>query len=126
MEKLTEIEMLDKVLEWFAMDLETLKKLQPIQSREFVRSDSSLSDLMKFYPELNNYEFLHWSNLILKKLVKDDYLSCENGLYSITFEGKIFSKQGGYKQAILIQNAESTRVETLASSQHGLAKQLLP
>src|SRR5690348_1855058 len=100
--QLTEIQMLDKVLQWFAKSPDEIDR-QPFTSRQSILKGNISGSIVKEYPELNTKEFLEWEDLILEKLVKDKYVSKLNELYSITFDGKIFSKAGGYKIFIRIQ-----------------------
>jgi hypothetical protein len=70
--------------------------------------------------------------LILEKLKKDGFGEVmlptpglpESITAILTFEGRVFVEQGGYKQKQLDQNAEKNRVEKLETSQRELMKRL--
>jgi len=89
--------MLDKVLEWFAMDIDDIDK-NPLVTRINVIRETAYSNMCKTMKELNVPEFIVYNDVIIEKLVKDGYLSQDRALLSITFEGKLFSKQGGYRE----------------------------
>ncbi len=97
---LTPMYMLDKVLEWFSMEPDEMGLGEQATPRvDVLEKDASRLIAAKFI-ELNSSEFLLWKNLIYQKLIKDKYLFDEGGTkYSITFDGKIFCKQGGYANA---------------------------
>ena len=99
------IEMLDKVLIWFSMDVSEMS-LGALIPRSAASKDVALKNIVEIFPELNSPEFLIYSDLILGKLVRDKYLIVLNPqtpiapLYSITFDGKYFSENGGYGEQI--------------------------
>jgi hypothetical protein len=115
---LTPIEMLNKALEWFAMDIGDTNPNNFIP-RENASKNTLLNDMTRTFIELDTTDFLLYSDLILNKLVDEKYLNYykESGIigmerYSITFDGKLFSKDGGYikqseRELIRIKNLET-------------------
>lgn len=100
---LTPYEMLDKTLDWFAMDVDKMGLGVHLLTREWVSGQAALKDMVEIFRELNTVEFLLYSELILNKLVSDGYLmkhppGYDHDMYSITFEGKLLSINGGYKK----------------------------
>jgi hypothetical protein len=93
-------EMIDLVLKWFAMDTREIVSKRPAVTREFVSFDDAAKSGIDFFPQLNNTEYLMHYRPIFEKLVKDGYIKKEYDLYSITFEGKMFSKAGGYAEQL--------------------------
>jgi len=129
MEKISPIEMLDKVLHWFAADFNDIKPATAT-IRQRITEDDAFRQIFKDHAELQSGEFIAYSDIIFIKLVKDDYVSLEylkeprvhgefwkTKVYTITFEGKIFSKEGGYQGKINRLNAENTRLEKLEKAQ---------
>jgi hypothetical protein len=121
---LSPIEMLDKTLEWFAMDVSEMGMGEQLIARESITRTKALRLMVDKMPELNTTDFLVYSNLVLNKLVKDEYLSCPDDgrisgepAYSITFEGKIFSKMGGYNSKISADRGENIRLEKIERNQ---------
>jgi len=115
---LTPIQMLDKVLEWFSMDVQEMGLGEQLSPRQYAKKDVALRLMADKFKELNTAVFLIDNPLILSKLVKDGYLRLYyDDLYSITFDGKYFSRAGGYKQKIINESAENTRLERLETNQ---------
>jgi hypothetical protein len=100
---LTPVEMLDKVLEWFAMDVSQIK-LSVLIPRTAAPKDQALRNMAEVFLELNTPEFLLFADLIFDKLVRDKYIKVLNQqtpiapIYAITFDGILFSRQGGYQK----------------------------
>jgi hypothetical protein len=103
---LSPLEMLDTVLAWFAMEPDEFKDLKN-ETRENLLEPQIWIGLITYYPDLENNKYL-FSNitLILKQLGKDGKLDVKDNrvdaydtyapYYSINFNGKFFSKEGGY------------------------------
>ena len=102
------IEMLDKVQEWFAMGKKEMLSISPVIPSENVSYEEASKSVIEFFPGMDNVEFLLHRKMIFKKLINDGYISEENNLYSITFEGKLFSKNGGYKKQIRNQSNQAS------------------
>ena len=103
-QQITPIEMLDKTLQWFAMDASEMGIGIQMCSRHEVEMKKAIPLIIDKFPELNTSEYLLYSKMIFEKLAKDKYLTLKtydhkysDDRYSITFEGKLFSKLGGYK-----------------------------
>ncbi len=109
--KLTPNEMLDKVLEWFSMEIDEMGTGEQLISREWIKEQDASRLMVDKFRELNTTDFLYYKDMIYRKLAKDGYLEVENKvIYSITFEGKMFSKNGGYiKQHELNEASESRK-----------------
>jgi len=61
---------------------------------------------------------------ILKKLVKNEYVEFHDissmrrhPQYSITFEGKVFTEQGGYRQKLMNESSENIRLVKIENAQ---------
>ena len=107
------VKMLDLALRWFAMDTKEILSKHPAVTREHVTQNDAAQSMVDFFPQLNNTEFLMYHNMIFDKLANDGYIKKVNELNSITFEGKLFSKSGGYEVA----NKKSAIRANLQSSQ---------
>ena len=99
--RLTPIQQLDKVLEWFAMDISEMKDGEKIYIRQRANRKQIIPLIIETFPDLNDEQFIIDSDLILEKLAKDCYLYKHQTTfeYNITFEGKVFSRQGGYSKS---------------------------
>lgn len=90
---------IDKVLEWFAMDVEGIIKEGDAQTRQSIEHLDAEKLIIKAFPELNSIYFTHESEMMMNKLYDDGYLYKEgNSKYTITFNGKMFNQQGGYSK----------------------------
>ena len=101
---LTPMQMLDKVLEWMSMNPNEFRKDK--NPRINLSQGAIQGGCMVDFPELKTGQFLTDFDLILKKLVKDEYIDeskrtqfgmATMTVYSINFNGKYFSKDGGYQ-----------------------------
>lgn len=61
---------------------------------------------------INSLVFHDVFNAILKKLKEDNYISLDNGLYSKTISGIIFSENGGYIESIK-RNQKKNKIRNL-------------
>src|SRR5450631_1462009 len=93
---ISEIKMLDIVLKWFASN----------QTKKF-EMHIAVQHIILEFPELSTTDFHDWAKMMVDKLVKDEKLktnakevgfSGQPIFYSVTFEGKLFSRSGGYAQ----------------------------
>lgn len=90
MDKLSLNHKANLVLKWFAVDLDTLPPKSFI-SRYKVNKETLKRELVKDFPELNKPGIVLDLQLILDKLIKDNYLDKDiQGLYWITMPGRIF------------------------------------
>ena len=117
MNELTPIQKLDKVLEWFAMDIKEMGIGEQSILRERVPILKTIELISKYFKELNTAEFIIESGLILEQLADDGNIKKEGDLYSITFKGKYFSKNGGYTQKNINNASESIRLDNLEHRQ---------
>jgi len=120
----TPIEMADKVLKWFCMDIrnvlnETLEDERNRANRRYLRWVDIGVPIVDWDNRLNSSDFLFYLPLILDKLVKDMFITKfkdidinghEIEVYSQNIEGILFSAKGGYsgeitRNAIQIRNA---------------------
>lgn len=101
------MEELDTVLRWFAMNPDEFLDYGK-ENRENISEAIIGTGILRYYPQLNDDKyFLVNLPLILKKLYKDGYLDQKQqpigsfdallDLYSINFDGKFFSQNGGYE-----------------------------
>jgi len=114
---MTAIQILDKVLHWFAMDIDDFVKTPSQSANQKISKSQAITEIGRCYKELNTVDFLMYADLIVDKLERDGYLKNENGLYSITFEGKIFDQQKGYEQKMINQKAQNILVANLEKRQ---------
>jgi hypothetical protein len=105
------IEMLDKCLEWFALDIAEFVKTDSQIANEKISKPAAITEIGRCYEEINGMDFLMYAELIIDKLVRDGYLKKDGDLLSITFEGKLFSKTGGYSRQL---TENETKATTLA------------
>jgi hypothetical protein len=106
-EELSPIYMLDKTLQWFSMDTDEMGMGEQLIARENMHRDDAIKLIITMYPELNSNEYMFYYDMILHKLFSEGRLVKSGHAYSITFDGKLFSKAGGYKkQNEIIADAE--------------------
>jgi hypothetical protein len=92
------IDMLDKVLQWFATDIKDYATSNVVpQPRSGEDKNIVIKRMINDYPDLNTSEFTEYADAMLRKLVKDNYLEIRNDRYWITLDGKLFYLQGGYR-----------------------------
>lgn len=130
MNKLSPEEMLDITLNWFATDFDDMGKGEDALVRTGVEHYKAEALIMRKYTKLNENRFMEYSSLIFEKLVTDEYLKREdNGTYSITLTGKMFSQSGGYKsercrktKATILQSLQTWLIVigTVAAGGYGL------
>ena len=110
---LSPIQILDKVLYWFAMDIDDFVKTKSQSANSKVSKPEAITEIGRCYKELNTVDFLMYADLVIDKLVKDGHVisnekqvgfSGQPIMYSISFEGKLFSKSGGYTQKEINEN----------------------
>jgi len=90
---LTPNEMLDKTLEWFAMDFKDINDGDTRRDSEHYKAERLIAEK---FPEMDSPEFMEYSPMIFEQLVDDGYLTKGDNKYSINFKGKMFYKNGGY------------------------------
>jgi hypothetical protein len=105
MKELSPIEILNKALEWFALDMEEFLKTPSQHVNKNISKPEAITEIGRGYKELHTTDFLMYADLVIDKLFRDGYLTSNDvgysgreRLYSISFEGKLFSKAGGYIQ----------------------------
>lgn len=109
------IEYLDKILSWFATDIDNFKP-GDFTPRRYVSAGAMFNSLIKKYPELNTNHFSYYYELLLEKMALDGYLDKEPNkvhkqdpfrfCYSITINGILFEQKGGYEGEIKRERAE--------------------
>ncbi len=113
---------LDAILNWFSMEPFDWKE-SAVKGRIRLRTYEIGEYIIKYYfPKLNSVDFIIDLPEILEQLTIDGYL-IENKerewdkIYSISFKGKIFSKNGGYSELERTKNAENIRVGNVEKRQ---------
>lgn len=114
--------MMDKVLEWFAMNPSEFKGGLMLPRHSVTEYEVGSNIVEYYFPELNTGEFVIDLGLILDQLVADKNLDLVSEKYpkkySINFKGKFFSRNmGGYAGELDRKNAENTRLENVERNQ---------
>lgn len=105
--------MLDKTLTWFAVDPDELGIGEQGMSRAGVTQRDALRLIVQRIKELDSSEYFLMFPLIIRKLIKDGYIFEDDGLFKISFEGKLFFEKGGYVRKSL----KETTLKVLQSVQ---------
>jgi hypothetical protein len=128
--KLSPIYMLDKVLDWFSIDVyhKNASKDPNFVSRLGAWRDIIHSGIIMTYPELETDAFDEYIPIILDKLVEDGNIKIispekeTKKSYSITFKGKMFSQAGGYAKQFEHDAMENNRLIALETFQQKQAE----
>ncbi len=124
-----EIEMIDRILEWFCMPPDATKNVPIIVMRNSISYELLKKVVHQEFRHLRKGEFYEYFPAMIKKLSDDKFiepaynaeLHPNDRMLTISFNGIIFSKQGGYRGRILENNQAERRVQIAQNLQYTLA-----